>query len=98
MNMYFYIALIAVFHSLVFPQLAHARCPAGFIAREGDNYCSPSNKFDNAIWHMCGKEPSLYGLNESEPCESFEDRIKLHDEFTEYCRKLKLPRRCKSSN
>ena len=50
-----------------------------------------SNKFDSAIWHMCGKEPSLYGFNESEPRVSFEDRIKLHDKFTENCRNLKLP-------
>ena len=89
--MHFYVIAIAVVHSLIYPQLSHARCPAGFIAREGDNYCSPSNEFDNSIWHMCGKEPSLYGLNSSEPCMSFEDRIKLHDKFTEYCRKLKLP-------
>ena len=89
--MHFYVIAIAVVHSLIYPQLSHARCPAGFIAREGYNYCSPANELDNTIWHMCGKEPYLLGLYSAEPCMSFEDRMKLHDKFTEYCRKLKLP-------
>ena len=70
---------------------AHARCPKGFSAPEGYNYCVPTNLADRQTWQACGKEPARYGLNNSEPCMSLHSRIALADKFTEYCRKLKLP-------
>lgn len=70
---------------------AQARCPMGFSAPEGYNHCVPTDRSDRLTWETCGKEPSQYGLNESEPCMSLDSRIRLADKYTEYCRKLKLP-------
>ena len=70
---------------------AHARCPKGFSAPEGYNYCVPTDLAYRQIWEACGQEPARYGLNNSEPCMSLHSRVALADKFREYCRKLKLP-------
>ena len=73
------------------PASAYARCPRGFSTPQGYNYCTPTDLQDRQIWEACGREPARYGLNNSEPCISFDNRLALSDKFTEYCRKLKLP-------
>ena len=74
------------------PAVVHARCPQGFSTPQGYNYCVPTDLQDRQIWEACGREPARYGLNNSEPCMSLHSRVALADKFTEYCRKLKLPR------
>jgi len=69
---------------------ADARCPGGFDTPPGYNFCVPSSPSDRKIWFACSEESRRLGLPEISQFGE-QRRLKIIDNYIEYCQRSKLP-------